>query len=155
MQVEIVDFEETKIAILEHRGDPELLNTSVQHFIKWRKESGLSPVNSSRTYGLVYDDPKNTAPENFRYDICGSVKSDVPAKTYSIINKTIPSGRCAVLHHKGPHDLMYSKIYYLYAKWLPESTEELRNFPMFFHFINLLSEVTESELITDIYIPLK
>lgn len=60
MQVETVDFKETKIAVLEHRGDPELLNDSVQKFIKWRKESGLSPVNSSNSYGLVYDDPNNT-----------------------------------------------------------------------------------------------
>ena len=155
MQVEIIDFEETKIAVLEHRGDPELLNVSVQKFIEWRKETGLSPVNSSNSYGLVYDDPNNTEPAKFRYDICGSVASNIPDNTYKIINKTIPSGRCAVLRHKGSHDLMHSKIYDLYGKWLPESKEELRDFPMFFHFINLLPEVAESELITDIYLPLK
>jgi AraC family transcriptional regulator len=155
MQVKIVDFKETKIAVFEHRGDPELLNDSVQQFIEWRKESGFSPVNSSNTYGLVYDDPNNTEPDSFRFDICGSVKSEIPANTHNIINKTIPSGRCAVLRHAGSHDLMYSKIHDLYGKWLPESKEELRDFPMFFHYINLLPEVTENELLTDIYLPLK
>jgi len=72
MQVETVDFKETKIAVLEHRGDPELLNDSVQKFIEWRKKSGLSPVHSSNSYGLVYDDPNNTEPDKFRFDICGS-----------------------------------------------------------------------------------
>jgi AraC family transcriptional regulator len=155
MQVEIVDFEETKVAALEHRGDPELLNDSVQIFIKWRKESGLSPIVSSNSYGLVYDDPNNSVPEKFRFDICGSVKNDVPENADKIINKTIPGGKCAVLRHIGSHDLMPSKIYDLYGKWLPESKEELRDFPMFFHYVNLLPEVSESELITDIYLPLK
>lgn len=155
MQVNILDFKKTQVAVLEHRGDPELLNDSVQKFIQWRKESGLSPIGSSNSYGLVYDDPNNTEPDNFRYDICGSVISEVPANTHNIINKTIPAGKCAVLRHTGSHDLMPSKIYDLYGKWLPESKEELRDFPMFFHYINLLPEVAESELITDIYIPLK
>jgi len=155
MQVEIVDFEETKIAVLEHRGAPELLNDTVQKFIEWRKESGLSPVNSSSSYGLVYDDPNNTESDKFRFDICGSVTSEVSTNKQNIINKTIPSGKCAVFRHRGSHDLMHSKIYHLYGKWLPESKEELRDFPMFFHYINLLPEVPESELITDVYLPLK
>jgi len=155
MQAEIVDFEETKVAVLEHRGDPELLNDSIQKFIEWRKESGLSPVKSSNSYGLVYDDPNNTEPEKFRFDICGSVRYEIPANTHKIITKTIPGGRCAVLRHTGSHDLMHSKIYDLYWNWLPESKEELRDFPMFFHYINLLPEVAESELLTDIYLPLK
>ena len=44
MQVKIVDFEPVTVAVLEHRGDPALLNGSVQRFIVWRKESGLSPT---------------------------------------------------------------------------------------------------------------
>ncbi|MFT6986532.1 MAG: AraC family transcriptional regulator [Psychromonas sp.] len=155
MQIKIIDFEETKVAVLEHRGDPRLLNESVQRFIEWRKESSLSPVSSSNSYGIVYDDPSYTEPGKFRFDICGSITSDVPANTHKIINKTLPSGRCAVLRHTGSHDLMNSKIYDFYGKWLPESKEELRDVPMFFHYINLLPEVPESELLTDIYLPLK
>jgi AraC family transcriptional regulator len=155
MEVKILDFAETKIAVLEHRGDPELLNDSIQSFIQWRKESGFSPIVSSDSYGLAYDNPYTTEPDKFRFDICGSVKSDVPTNTYKIINKTIPAGKCAVLRHIGSHDLMPNKIYDLYGKWLPESKEELRDFPMYFHYINLLPEVAEGELITDIYLPLK
>lgn len=154
MQIEIVYFEETNIAVFEHRGDPELLNNSVQNFIKWRKETGFSPIKSSNSYGLVYDDPNNTDQNDFRFDICGSVLNEIPDNAYKIINKTIPGGKCAVLRHLGSHDLMQGKIYDLYGKWLPEMKEELRDFPMFFHYINLLPEVAENELITDIYLPL-
>jgi AraC family transcriptional regulator len=38
---------------------------------------------------------------------------------------------------------------------LPESGEELRDFPLFFNYLNLVPDVAEHELVTDIYLPLK
>ncbi|WP_428605837.1 AraC family transcriptional regulator [Sedimenticola sp.] len=155
MHVEIVQFDETKIAVLEHRGSPELLNDSVARFIEWRKQSQLSPVDTSNTYGLIYDDPKTTEPDQFRFDLCGSVRAAVPANPQGVINKTIPAGRCARLRHRGPYEEMDDKVRYLYGKWLPESGESLRDFNCFFHYINLFPEVAEHELMTDIYLPVE
>ena len=62
MQVNIVEFTGTKIAVLEHRGAPETVNDSVKVFIDWRKQSGLSPRDTSRTFGLIYDNPDTTPP---------------------------------------------------------------------------------------------
>ena len=61
MDVKIADFGQTKVAVLEHRGPPELVNSSARKFIEWRKESGLSPVKSSKTFGIAYDDPDAVA----------------------------------------------------------------------------------------------
>jgi len=155
MKVEIVEFDETKVAVLEHRNAPELLNNSVSDFIEWRKQSKLPPVTSSKTYGLAYDDPKTTEATKFRFDLCGSVNSDVPPNTQGVITKIIPGGRCALLRHLGAHEEMNQKVHYLYGEWLPKSGEELRDFPCYFHYINLFLEVSEHELITDIYLPLK
>lgn len=155
MDVKIVDFPETRIAVLEHLGPPELVNATAQRFVEWRKASGLSPVNSSRTFGLAYDDPTATPPETFRFDICGSVDAAVPANAQGVINKTIPAGRCAVLRHLGSHDNMLNSVYRLYREWLPNSGEELRDYPLFFHYINLISMVPEHELVTDIHLPLR
>jgi len=44
VDVKVIDFKETMIAVLEHKGAPELINDSVKVFIDWRKSSGLSPV---------------------------------------------------------------------------------------------------------------
>ncbi|MHB1285572.1 MAG: GyrI-like domain-containing protein [Leptospirales bacterium] len=38
---------------------------------------------------------------------------------------------------------------------MPESGEDLRDFPLYFHYLNLITETPEHELITDIYLPLK
>lgn len=155
MDIKIVEFPETKVAVLEHRGPHTLLNDSVSSFIGWRKESNLSPVTTSRTFGVAYDDPKTTEPEKFRFDICGSIQEDVPDNSQGVITKTIPGGRCALVRHHGSHDNIDSKVYYLYGKWLPDSGEELRDFPCYFQYLNFFPEVAEHELITDIYLPLK
>jgi len=155
MQVRIVTTEPTMVAVLEHRGDPALLNGSVQKFIAWRKESGLSPVNSSQTYGIAYDDPSSTPAESFRFDICGTISAAVTANHHGVITKTIPGGRCAVVRHQGSPDHIGGSVYHLYRNWLPHSGEELRDFPVYFHYLNLKTDTPEHELQTDVHLPLK
>ena len=155
MEVNIIDFNETRVAALEHRGAPELVNDSVKEFISWRKQSGFSPINTSLTLGIVYDNPETTKPENFRFDICGSVNAAIPDNPQGVVNKVIPNGRCAVVRHLGPHNRIGESAYYLYREWLPNSGEELRDFPLFFHYLNLMPETPEHELVTDVYLPLK
>lgn len=155
MNVEIMSFPKTKVAVLEHRGAPGLVNESVATFIDWRKKSGLSPVASSGSYGIVYDNPNTVLPEEFRFDLCGEVKDKVPENGFGVINKLIPGGRCAKVRHLGSRDDIDKPICALYGQWLPESGEELRDSPLFFQYINLFPEVDEHELITDIYLPLK
>lgn len=153
MNVKIVNFNETRVAVLEHRKSPKLVDETVDTFIEWRKENGHSPANS-KTFGIIYDDPESVAPEAFRFDLCGKVDSIVSKNIYGVISKTIPGGRCAVLRHSGSLDNIGDTVRYLYSKWLPESSEELRDFPCFFHYLKLASEVPENEQVTDIYLPL-
>ena len=114
MQVKIINSEETPVAALEHRGAPELVNDSARIFIEWRKTSGLSPLKTSKAFGISYDDPDTTAPQNFRFDICGSVTATVPDNPQGVVNRVIPGGRCAVVRHFGPHDKIGKSAYYLY-----------------------------------------
>ena len=155
MDVKIVNFEETMVAALEHCGAPELVNDSAKLFIEWRKESRRSPVKTSKTFGIAYDDPDRTEPAAFRFDICGSVTAEVPANRQGVVNKVIPGGRCAVLRHFGSHDRIGESAFYLYREWLPASGEGLRDFPLFFQYLNLIPETPEHELVTDIHLPLK
>lgn len=156
MEVKIVVFfPETKIALLEHRGSPERVLETAGIFIKWRKETGLSPVKTSKTFGIAYDDPQSTKAEDFRFDICGSISKDIPENAYGVKTGLIPSGRCAVVRHEGSLDNVSEKIFALYGDWLPNSGEELRDFPCFFHYINLIPDVDECDLLTDIYLPIK
>lgn len=156
MNVKIVDFPETRIAMLSHRGAPERINETAARFIEWRKTTGLSPVASSQTYGIAPQDPATTPAEDFRFDLCGSVKEPIEeGNAFGVTNGTIPRGRCALVRHHGSHDLISDIARDLYRSWLPASGEELRDFPLFFHYFNFVHEVPAHELLTDIYLPLK
>lgn len=155
VQVEIVDFKSIRVAVMEHRGPTERVNDSVGQFIAWRKESGLSPKESNRSFGIAYDNPDTTEPAEFRFDICGEVTDKVPLNRQGVVTKSIPGGRCARVRHYGSHVRIGESIYPLYRNWLPESGEELRDFPLYFHYLNLMPETPEHELETDIYLPLK
>ena len=156
MDVKIVDFPQTRVAALEHHGPSEGVNDSAKLFIEWRKTTGHSPVKTSKTFGVAYDDPDTTPPEDFRFDICGSVTGAIPEDNpQGVVNKMIPGGRCAVVRHFGSHQRIGEVAYFLYRDWLPESGEELRDFPLFFSYRNLMPETPEHELVTDVYLPLK
>ena len=155
MDVKIVFAEPALVAALEHRGDPGLLNDTALRFIEWRKASGLSPVDKSRTYGIAYDNPETTDPEDFRFDICGSVEEPVPTNPQGVVTKKIPGGRCAVVRHAGSHDRIGESVYNLFRRWLPDNDEELRDFPVYFHYLNIKFDTPEHELLTDVHLPLK
>jgi AraC family transcriptional regulator len=83
-----------------------------------------------------------------------SVDFDVPPNVYGIVNKVIPGGRCALARHLGSRAHNAAAVF-LYEEWLPNSGESLRDFPIFFHYVNVGPDVREHEMITDVYLPLK
>jgi AraC family transcriptional regulator len=153
-QVRVVDFPQTQVAVLEHRGSSERINESISAFIEWRRENKLPP-SVSETYNIIYDDPQTTQPQDYRLDICASVSGEIKDNPQGVVPKIIPGGRCAVLRHTGSDIYIRQSIHYLYADWLPQSGEELADFPLFFHRVNLFPDIAEHEMITDIYMPLK
>lgn len=159
MDVKIICVEPIQVAVLEHHGEPMRVTNSVATFIEWRKASGLSDHTTQGTYGVPYSDPLTTPGEEFRFDICGELnaeaKGEVPANPQGIISKTLPGGRCAVVRHVGSYDRISESVYYLYRQWLPQSGEELRDFPVYFRYLQLDEELPEHAQQTDILLPLK
>ena len=155
MDVRIEQFAETRVAALEHRGPAEHMMASVHRFIEWRKSCDVSPVHTSMTIGITRHDPKSTDPDTFPFDICGSTLVDIPANDFGIVEKVIPAGRCAVARHIGSTDTISETVNELYSGWLPDSGEELRDFPCFFHYIDRMPAVPEHEQVTDVYLPLR
>jgi len=154
MQVRIVDFSEVRVAALEHCGPTELVNESVRKFVEWRKQSGQSPVAASRTFGIPRNNPDMTPDVAFRFDICGEIAEPVASNLYGIHELVIPGGRCAVVRHGGSLDHISETIYPIYRDWLPTSGEELRDHPLFFHYLSVFPETPHDQWETDIYIPL-
>jgi AraC family transcriptional regulator len=152
-QVTIVDFIDTKIAALEHRGDPRLIGESVQRFIAWRKRSHLSPSENA-TFNILYDDPSAVPPEKFRIDIGVAFDREIADNEQGIVCKTIPGGRCAMLRHTGLEDTLSESIRYLVLQWFPSSGESRRDFPIFLQRVRFFPEVPEEETVVDLFLPI-
>jgi AraC family transcriptional regulator len=152
--VEIVVFPETRVAVLEHRGAPDLLGESIRRFIEWRKRNKLSP-RTSATFNIVYDDPEGTPPEEYRFDLCAAIRTPVAENASGVIEKVIPGGRCAFVRHVGTEEALFQAVAYLYATWLPASGEEPRDFPLFLRRVQLFPDVPEHEAVTEIFLPLR
>lgn len=159
MDVKIITVEPMKVAVLEHLGDPLRVNNTVATFIEWRKASGLSDYSTHGTYGVPYSDPATTPGEEFRFDVCGELSKEangrVPENPQGVICKTLPGGRCAVVRHMGAYERISDSVYYLYRQWLPQSGEELRDFPVYFRYLELDKNHPEHAQQTDILLPLK
>ncbi|WDE10207.1 AraC family transcriptional regulator [Thalassomonas haliotis] len=157
--VKVVDFAKRQVAVLEHRGAPELIGHSIARFIGWRKANNLSP-RVSETFNLVYDDPQTCEGQDYRFDLCAAVdvetaNGDIEDNEAGVKLREIPGGRCAVFRHIGPDDNLRAGIEYLYGPWLAQSGEQLRDFPLFFQRVSFFPEVGEHEMITDVYLPLR
>lgn len=155
MQVRIVDFRATRVAALQHSGSIGLINDSVRRFIDWRLQSGQSPVQSSRTFGIPRSNPDTTPPEEFRFDICGEIDEPVAPNAHGVRELHLPTSRCAVVRHVGSTDHIGETIYPIFRDWLPSSGEELRDQPLFFHYLSAYPETPVEQWQTDIYIPLR
>lgn len=154
MNVEIVIFPETKVAVIEHHGAPAFEYDTARKLITWKLENRLLDQVKYRSYGLHYTDPFSTPPAEHRVDFCLSVEDDVAPNTYGIKTMIIPSVRCARARDIGSR-ANNQAVLYLYRVWLPESGETLGEFPIIFHYVNVGPNVKEAEMITDVYLPLK
>lgn len=153
MNVHIINFPETRIAALEHHGPESRTYESTMKFIEWRRANGVKP-GDGETYGIHYSDPRVTFPEDYRLDICVSVEHEIAENPQGVVNKVIPACRCAVARHKGSREHV-SAAEYLVFEWLPGSGEELGEFPVFFHYLNVGPNVRDIDMITDVYLPLR
>ncbi|WP_090810297.1 AraC family transcriptional regulator [Paraburkholderia tuberum] len=141
-------------AALEHCGSLGLVNESARKFIDWRIQSGQSPVASSRTFGIPHGNPDTVPADEFRFDICGEIDEPVAPNLYGVRELVMPGGRCAVVRHTGLTDHIGETMYPVYRDWLPSSGEELRDHPLFFHYLSVYPETPLDQWQTDIYIPL-
>jgi AraC family transcriptional regulator len=153
-QVQIVTFAETRVAAMEHRGDPTGLGATIRRFVAWRKQAGLSPLTHA-TFNIVYSGPTETAPADYRIDVCVALDRTLTPGDAGLVGKIIAGGRCAKRRHVGADGGLGDAVLALYRDWLPGSGEALRDAPLFFQRVTLPPFVPASEAITDIFLPLQ
>ena len=82
---------------------------------------------------------------------CGTAR----LSKFTSLGTSISSGTIATwITDEGSDDTLEDTVSFLYSQWLPQSGEELRDFPLFFQRVNLFPSVPEHEAITDVFLPL-
>jgi AraC family transcriptional regulator len=152
--VRILTLPDTRIALLDHVGPQERLGDSIRRFIAWRRANRLPP-SLSATYTLLYDDPDDTPPAEFRFGLAAATDREIEANAEGVVAGRIPGGRCAVLRHVGSEATLGPTIRFLFAEWLPSSGEALRDCPPFLQRVAFFPDVPEHQAVTDIFLPLE
>ena len=142
-QLQIENTDTIAVGVLAHRGDPRTIGDSIRRFIAWRKANGLAPQRS-RTFN-VFHTPPDVDPGDYRMDLCAEVRSSDVSLDEGMALSSIPGGRIAVVHHRGPDTEMAAAFHWLYAVWLPQSGEEMRDFPPYLERLSFYPDVPEAQ----------
>lgn len=153
-QVVIREVEPVRVAVFEHRGNPGSIDTTVQQFIAWRKAAGLSP-QTNPTFNIWHSEQHPADPADFSMDLCAGLGADQKIRITGETVKAgeIPGGRCAVLRVTGDLHKLEPAALYLYRDWLPESGEEMRDFPIYCQ--RFFPERPENDTVTELFLPLR
>ncbi len=110
--------------------------------------------NAAGMVGVYYDDPDATPEAELRSHagvvLNGTVEMDAP-----LVPLSIPGGRYAVMHYKGPYSGLAAAYKHLYGVWLPESGEDLGDHPPIEVYLNGPQDTAPADLLTDVCVPLK
>ena len=87
-------------------------------------------------------------------DICVAYPGEVAPNPQGVVGRTIPGGRCARVRYIGSREYI-PVVEPLFTDWLPNSGEQRRDYPLFFHYVNVGPDVADHEMITDVYLPLR
>jgi AraC family transcriptional regulator len=142
-----------RLAGIPHTGPYMQISRAFETLYGTLHSRGLARADM-RTIGVYFDDPDLVAPEDLRSLACVTVDTDFPVEA-PFEGFTIQGGEYAVLRHKGPYADMHKAYQWLFATWLPASGRELRESVMFEDYINNPRDVPPTDLLTDIYLPLK
>lgn len=104
--------------------------------------------------GLFFDDPDLGPESQLRSRACLSIADSV-AITAPLVETVLRGGLYARLSYTGPYADMRGAYRWLLGTWLPASGYEPDDAPIFEAYLNDPREVPQSQLRTDIHLPLR
>ncbi len=137
-----------RVAALELRDQPIRLADALRKFIAWRMENGLSPDRSA-TYTVF---PDRSSPGAI--DLCAATHRAIRPNALGIVEKWLPGGRCALVHHVGTHEALFDAARSLATDWVASSGEQLRAAPLVIRRITLFPDVAAHLAESEIALPL-
>jgi len=166
IQPEILQREDTLVIFKRETGhymksSPKAWGVLTEQIISWVRKSKPNKnismeEDNAQAYGICHDNPSETDEENIRYDasIAWEKETVEYLATQGFDVKNISGGRYVKLLYKGGYEIAEESWNNLYA-WIAQNNYEFRDEPAFEKYLNRPDKVSEDELRTEIYIPIK
>lgn len=142
----------THIAFVRHQGPDNQIEKTFRRFIDWCSDRGLLTANT-KYIGVSHDDEKGGAGQA-RYD-CAITVDRAFRPEGDVEVGAIEAGEYALVTYQGPYWGIDAAYTWLIESWLREMGRQARNAPSFEVYLNDASEVPESQLLTDVHVPLE
>lgn len=150
--VSVVKLPEQRCASIDHVGSYMQIDHAMGRlFAELSKRGGLPETPSM--IGVFFDDPDTGEEAELRSRACMPIGNDI-ATGEPLGETTLKGGHYAKLNYTGPYAAMRDAYRWFLGTWLPASGYEPGDAPIFEAYLNDPSQVPQSELRTDIHLPL-
>jgi len=126
---------------------------------EWMQAHGIESANEARI-GISHDDPAFVPPAKIRYDACRIVSAQLATELASDLCppfhlQVMPSAEYAVTVHDGPYHELGRAYRRLFLHWLPSTGRYPAHAPVVERYLNSPLDVPETELRTELLLPLE
>ncbi|WFE74229.1 GyrI-like domain-containing protein [Roseinatronobacter sp. S2] len=151
--VSVVTLPDQRCAGVDHIGSYMRIDHAMGRLFTALSKQGTLPEVPSMI-GVFFDDPDLGEEAALRSRACMPVGNDVAINT-PLAATMLKGGLYAKLNYTGPYAAMRDAYRWLLGTWLPASGYEPGDAPVFEVYLNDPGQVPQSELRTDIHLPLK
>lgn len=153
MHVEIRTLPELRVAAVRHLGPYDRISEAFARLGGIALDAGLFGPQGAML-AIYHDDPRVTSPALLRSDAALVVERD-RALPPEVCEAWIPAGRYACTKHVGPYEDLGATWVRFLTSWLEPSGYRRAPGPAYEHYCNTPAEVSEEELLTELYVPLE
>ncbi|MEO1051201.1 MAG: AraC family transcriptional regulator [Bacteroidota bacterium] len=133
----------------------EIIEQHWQVLLEYADQNKL--LNDETLYfGEVLDDEEIAQPDKCRYNCNLTLPEGVKIEPKGFMEvRVIPGHKYAVFTHQGSYDNLDKTYELIYAQWLMEQAFELVDKPVLEFYMNDELHTPQSELLTEIYVPIQ
>lgn len=155
LQAEVKEYPDKEVIYIRLVGDYKKNDYAGtwMSLIRFVQEQGL-PMGDPSPHCIYYDDPKVTAPEKLRTDVCMEMPVAVTPKG-EIGARRLPGGKYASFIYEGPYEHLQAVYDTIYAHRLPEMGCVLRDEPSYERYLNDPCTTSPEKLLTEICVPVE
>src|SRR5581483_1840291 len=140
-----------RIAFIRHTGPQSAIERTFRRLVEWAEDHGL--IRENTKYIGVSNDEAVTGGGEPPYDGAITVGRDFRPEGEVEVG-TIEPGEYAVVTYQGPYWGLDAGYDWLLQSWIKGQGRQPRHAPSFEVYLNDAASVPESQLLTDLYVPL-